>query len=116
MEHKKVLNFLEESKIYWHARGYGESNPQEYENFGITTVESMAAGCIPIVINLGAQPEIIDHKINGYCWNEPNELIHYTKKMTQNIPKNLLKNIILKSKSFSKKIFRTKINNLIKSL
>ena len=72
MNHDDVLKFLEKSKIYWHARGYGETDPVEYENFGITTVEAMAAGCIPIVINLGAQPEIVKNKEN--IWNDLEEL------------------------------------------
>ena len=81
MEHKKVLRFLEESKIYWHARGFGEVNPNEYENFGITTVEAMAAGCVPVVINLGAQPEIVNNGKSGFCWNSVKDLIDITKKI-----------------------------------
>jgi len=85
MPHKEVLSFLEESKIYWHARGYGETDPNEYENFGITTVEAMAAGCIPLVINLGAQPEIVQHKRTGYVWNNVEELVHYTQTLDYQI-------------------------------
>ena len=80
--HKKVLKALESAKYYWHARGYGETDPVEYENFGITTVEAMAAGCIPIVINLGAQPEIVKKTGIGYTWNTPYDLIQKTKNAT----------------------------------
>ena len=81
INHDKVLRFLETTKIYWHARGFGEIDPVEYENFGITTVEAMAAGCIPIVIKLGAQPEIIKDGVNGYTWETIEELIEKTKNV-----------------------------------
>lgn len=81
--HKEVLRFLETARIYWHSRGYQETDPVEYENFGITTAEAIAAGCIPIVINLGAQPEIIKKVGVGYTWNTPQELIQLTKSASK---------------------------------
>lgn len=118
MPHDEVLKFLEESKIYWHARGYGEIDLNEYENFGITTVEAMAAGCVPIVINLGAQTEIVEHGKNGYCWNKPEELIEYTIKVLNNgkILKELSKKAIKKSKIYNTKIFEKKIIETVNSL
>ena len=58
------------SAIYWHASGFGEDDqrePEKYEHFGITTVEAMAAGCVPVVIAKGGQPEIVQHGENGFC-------------------------------------------------
>jgi glycosyltransferase involved in cell wall biosynthesis len=75
----ELQNLYGESTIYWHAAGYGETNPQYMEHFGITTVESMAGGCIPVVFNAGGQPEIIQHKQNGYVWNTEDECLQYTK-------------------------------------
>lgn len=63
--------------IYWHATGYGTSEanyPEFMEHFGITTVEAMAAGCFPIVIARGAQPELVEHGINGFLWQTLPEL------------------------------------------
>jgi glycosyltransferase involved in cell wall biosynthesis len=105
MPHINVLKFLEKSKIYWHARGYSEKNKSEYENFGISTVEAMAAGCLPIVINLGAQPEIVKNNENGYCWDNPDELIEITKKYINNFPENILINTIKSAQIYSKNKF-----------
>ena len=118
MPHNEVLNFLSESKIYWHARGYGETDQHLYENFGITTVEAMGAGCVPIVINLGAQPEIVDHGKNGYCWNNPKELVDYTLKVINDdkLFNKLSKKAILKSKNYSSGIFEKKIIKIVNSL
>ena len=46
------------SKIYWHAAGYGETDPMCFEHFGIAPVEAMSAGCYPILYNGGGLVEI----------------------------------------------------------
>ena len=118
MPHDQVINFLKNSEIYWHARGFDELDPHEYENFGISTVEAMAAGCIPIVINLGAQTEIVEHKKNGFCWNNPKELVSYTKAAIKNpkLASNLKKNALKKSRLYDAEIFQKGIKKIIKSL
>ena len=115
MPHREVLRFLDESKIYWHARGYEEENPNEYENFGITTVEAMAAGCVPIVIGLGAQPEIVDDGVNGFVWNKPEELIKHTENLIKNkrLMNKLSNAAIKKSKKYSSGIFERKILKVV---
>jgi len=89
------------STIYWHAAGYGETNPQYMEHFGITTVESMAGGCIPVVFNAGGQPEIIQHKKNGYLWNTEEECLLYTEEII--LKRNNLKFIETQAKETAKK-------------
>jgi glycosyltransferase involved in cell wall biosynthesis len=67
----------ERAKIFWHATGLGideEKQPADMEHYGITTVEAMAAGCVPIVINKGGQKEIVQHGVSGFLWNTLEEL------------------------------------------
>ncbi|MCA1602183.1 MAG: glycosyltransferase, partial [Acidobacteria bacterium] len=67
--------------IFWHAAGYGEdesTRPIFVEHFGISTVEAMAAGCVPVVINKGGQREIVQHGVNGFLWDTLEELKEYT--------------------------------------
>jgi len=45
------------------------------EHFGITTAEAMSAGCVPMVINAGGQPEILGDSGGGYLWGTPEQLI-----------------------------------------
>lgn len=70
------------SKIFWSACGYQESNPMDVEHFGMTTVEAMANGCVPIVVNNGGSPEIITDEC-GFCYNDVNDLIAYTSKIVE---------------------------------
>ena len=51
IDYKKMINILERSKYFLHTL-YNEP-------FGITTVQGIAAGCIPIVPNSGGQIEIV---------------------------------------------------------
>ncbi len=65
------------SKIFWHATGYGEdteANPERFEHFGITTVEAMAAGCVPVVIAEAGQVEIVTNEMDGMLWQNPAEM------------------------------------------
>ncbi len=118
MEHKSLLNFISNCKIYWHARGYGETHPDEMENFGISTVEAMAAGCVPVVINKGGQPEIVDHKKNGFLWDKPEEMIKYTQDLIKNekLMKKLSISAIKKSRKYDYRIFEKRIKEAIRSL
>lgn len=75
------------AKIYWHATGYGtdeQVNPQAAEHFGISTIEAMAAGAVPVVINKGGQPEIVNHTINGFLWENQGQLMKQTLSLINN--------------------------------
>ncbi len=83
-DNRKVAEYYRKAKIYWHAAGYGEDlkkYPDRAEHFGLSTVEAMHYGCVPIVINAGGQPEIVTDDENGFLWNDTDEL----KKKTLNI-------------------------------
>ncbi|QBQ53546.1 glycosyltransferase [Nitrosococcus wardiae] len=77
--------FYMKSAIYWHATGLNEDinkRPDLYEHFGITTVEAMSYGCVPIVINAAGQKETVEHGRNGFLFNNEKELIEYTQYCT----------------------------------
>jgi glycosyltransferase involved in cell wall biosynthesis len=70
------------ASIFWHAAGYGqEDEPGLAEHFGIATAEAMMAGCVPVVIRKGAQPEIVEHGISGFLWENEEELVAYTHQL-----------------------------------
>lgn len=77
----ELNEWYQRSQIYWHATGYGVdplTSPEKVEHFGISTVEAMAAGCAPVVINLGGQKEILTDTLSRYLWNTPEEAIALT--------------------------------------
>lgn len=78
----QLTNYYQMAKIYWHASGFGEDlqkHPERAEHFGISTVEAMGAGAVPVVINAGGQKEIISDGESGFLWNSLDDLIEKTQ-------------------------------------
>ncbi|GHV86557.1 hypothetical protein AGMMS50230_21650 [Spirochaetia bacterium] len=85
--YKDIESYYNRAKIFWHAKGFSvdeEADPSSLEHFGLTTVEAMSAGCVPVVINKGGQKEIVDDEINGFRWDTPEQLIEKTIYLVQN--------------------------------
>lgn len=91
MEIEDLENLLGSSTLYWHAQGYGqdlESFPETQEHFGITTVEAMAAGSIPIVINSAGPKEVAEGQ-GGETWDSLEELRQKSLKVLELPPEEL---------------------------
>lgn len=113
-----LKKFYSQAKIYWHAAGYGVDenlHPEKVEHFGITTIEAMAAGCVPLVCQKGGQKEIVDHSLNGFLWTEKEDLVKYTQAIIKNdfLRKKISSEAIKKSQEFSQEKFCQKFQQLI---
>jgi len=77
-----VEDSLSTAAIYWHASGFGEDpdkNPDRFEHFGISVVEAMAAGAVPIVHGAAGPAEIVRDGIDGIHWRTIAELVTATR-------------------------------------
>lgn len=115
---KELKKLLSDSKIYWHATGLDENEdktPIFFEHFGITTVEAMASGCVPVVIDAGGQSEIVTSK-SGFKWKTREELLEYTAKLIhdKDLFLKLQKGAIRRSKYFSRQQFKKNFKQIIK--
>lgn len=110
----EIEKLYAESEIFWHAKGIGEENPLYFEHFGITTVEAMSAGCVPIVINKGGQKEIVNESC-GFKWNTLEELVTLTENLVKNHDKiaELSKNALLRSELYTKKSFEKEFRKIL---
>jgi glycosyltransferase involved in cell wall biosynthesis len=82
----RLRDLIARARIFWHATGFGDdtdAHPELAEHFGISTVEAMAAGCVPVVINKGGQPEIVEHGKTGFVWNTLDELKYFTRLLAE---------------------------------
>lgn len=110
-----------EAAIYWHASGLGEDETREpikSEHFGITTVEAMAAGCVPVVIAKGGQPEIVQHGRNGLLWQSLAELQSLTFKLIADsaLRERLAAAALADSKRYDKLHFQKRLDELMRLL
>lgn len=117
-QNTKLWDTYNKAKIYWHASGFGEDlerHPEYAEHFGISTVEAMGAGAVPVVINAGGQKEIITHGKNGMLWDTLEELKEMTKSLMNNSDQlqKLSKEAQHRAKDFSPEVFCKRVNALI---
>lgn len=117
----KLKSYYSQAKIYWHAAGHGideNKNPEKVEHFGMSTVEAMAAGCVPIVCAKGGQKEIVKNGEDGFLWQEKDELVNHTLNLikSEELRQKIAQKAIFKSQWFSKKIFCQKFEELIKNM
>lgn len=115
-ELKKVYSL---AKIYWHAAGYGVDeyiHPEQTEHFGMTVVEAMDSGAVPMVVARGGLTEIVTDSKNGFVWQTLEELTAKTQLLfgTPNELKEMSHQAHLTSQNFSKEIFEQHLLDLIK--
>ena len=80
----EVDRLYREASIYWHATGLGEdldADPVRAEHFGITTVEAMSAGAVPVVIAAGGQTEIVRDGVEGSTFTDLDGLVRATRAL-----------------------------------
>lgn len=105
-----LKKYYSRAKIFWHAAGFGEDlekYPEKAEHFGISTVEAMAAGCVPVVFKGGGQTEIVTDGTNGFLWESEKEWAEKTLQLIsdQKLMEKTALNAKLKSQEFSKEKF-----------
>lgn len=72
-----LLDLYARASIYWHAAGYGAdpgTQPAALEHFGMSTVEAMSHGAVPVVIALAGQVEVVEDGVTGFLWDDPSQL------------------------------------------
>lgn len=98
----QIKELYGKAKIFWSASGFGvdeKKSPEKVEHFGITLVEAMAAGAIPVVFAGGGYKEIVTDGENGFLWKKKQELLKKTKAIIED--SKLLKSLSLKARQNS---------------
>lgn len=113
-----ILAAYQKAQFFFHAAGFGideNSNPEVVEHFGIVTVEAMASGCIPVVIDRGGQREIVRGNC-GFLVNSVQEMVAQTSKVItdQSLSKSLSENAVQRAADFSEKNFIESLATILK--
>ena len=76
------------ASLFWHATGAGRSvdQPEKAEHFGMTTVEAMSYGAVPLVFGDGGQTEIVNASC-GVLWDSLAVLVQATEELVVNTHK-----------------------------
>jgi glycosyltransferase involved in cell wall biosynthesis len=70
--------------VYWHAAGLGidpKKEPERLEHFGISVVEAMGHGCVPIVIAAGGPLETVRDGVDGIHCRTLGEMVSATRRI-----------------------------------
>jgi glycosyltransferase involved in cell wall biosynthesis len=81
---RELARLYGESALCWNATGYGEDperDPDRFEHFGMTTVEAMASGCVPLAHARAGQPEVVEHLYSGILWESLDDLAAETIRL-----------------------------------
>ncbi|MDQ5951813.1 MAG: hypothetical protein QG639_1094, partial [Patescibacteria group bacterium] len=113
----ELIDLYQKSSVYWHATGYDvdeESLPEKVEHFGISTVEAMAAGAVPIVHYKGGQKEILGEDLKQLGWISIEECIENTASVIKDKQQLARFQTLARNRSefYSKDIFDRKVEKL----
>ncbi|PIY79883.1 MAG: hypothetical protein COY81_00125 [Candidatus Pacebacteria bacterium CG_4_10_14_0_8_um_filter_43_12] len=113
----ELVKLYQQSSIYWHATGYHidqAKEPTKVEHFGISTLEAMAAGMVPVVQAKGGQLEILTGALAELGWLELEECVGITQRLITDQPyrANMVKLASDRAENFSKPRFIQQVNDL----
>jgi glycosyltransferase involved in cell wall biosynthesis len=113
-----VESLMSSASIFWSATGFGEDTekrPWTNEHFGMTTAEAMAGGCVPVVIDRAGQREIVREGIDGFRWNDPQQLRIRTVQVATDeaLRKRLAGSAIQRAADFSDAAFAQRWQSIV---
>ena len=115
---KTLKELYSKARIFWSAVGFGVNeikNPERVEHFGISLVEAMAAGVVPIVYKAGGYKEIVKENENGFFWEKQFRLMAITKKLIadRKLERKLSQGARRDSEIFSNERFENEILQIV---
>lgn len=120
-DYDELIELYKSAKIFWHATGYGvdqKKEPEKMEHFGITTVEAMSYGAVPIVIRRGGQEETVCEGENGFLWETEEECVQKTYQVIKDdmLRKKMAEKSVEFSRTYSIENFYKKYEAIFKEL
>ncbi|HIE24163.1 MAG TPA: glycosyltransferase [Candidatus Korarchaeota archaeon] len=109
---KQLLDLLSRAKVYLHTK--------RREPFGMSVIEVMASGCVPIVPREGGPwTDILNEKdgLYGYSYHNIEEAAMHIKRLISedSLREKISKRCIERSRSFSREVFHKRIIEIVES-
>lgn len=104
---RKVKELLGRAKVYVHCA--------RNEHFGITIVEAMAAGCVPVVNDSGGPREIVSDDV-GYRWNHVDDAVGHVSNLIKNekVRRQLSKSAASRAREFGPDAFELGLGRVLR--
>jgi len=115
---KELVGLYAKAKFFWAAAGFGcneKREPELVEHFGITLVEAMAAGVVPLVYEAGGFKEIIKNGQSGFFWKSVGELNTKTRRLVEDkkLLREISENSIERSRLFGYEAFNIALEKIL---
>jgi len=118
--HNRLAELYRDAALYWHATGLEAplaEQPWAAEHFGITVLEAMSAGCVPMVFDAGGPREIVSDGKDGLLYHSLDELAAGAAELLT--PSGEIRRKMLgeaaarRAVMFSHEMFRKHVRNLL---
>jgi len=110
----ELKSLYRDSTLFWHLCGVKHEDPGEVEHFGMTTVEAMQNGLVPLVYDGGGLREIVDHGVNGFRVRSGAELLESSVRLLEGpeIIRQMSRAAREKSQLYTRARFEASVNTL----
>lgn len=81
---EELESILDRARVYWHAQGVDGDpirRPETQEHFGISVVEAMSHGVVPLVFGSAGPSEIVSRLDPGLTWQDTDGLRDATREL-----------------------------------
>ncbi len=118
---KDLAELFAGAALFWHGAGLGEDperHPDRFEHFGISVVEAMSAGAVPLVYAHGGPAAIIDGADCGAVYATIDELAARTIALTDDAAevRRRAANAIRRADEFTFDSFAERVETLVDGL
>lgn len=115
---REVEQLYGAASLYWHATGLGEDptrHPHRFEHFGITTVEAMSAGAVPIVFDHAGPREVVEDGVSGLVFRDLDGLAATTRTLVldRGRRESLARGARRRAAAFAPDAFRSRLRDLL---
>lgn len=117
----ELRDLYAKASIFWHATGLGEKErlfPERFEHFGITTVEAMSAGAVPIVIGKAGQLEVLEDGVQGRHFSNITGLVESTWEIANSdaLRARYSSAAEQRARQFSPEVFKDKLDAAVQDI
>ena len=107
--------------VYWHATGLNEDaevHPERMEHFGISVVEAMSAGAVPVVLGVGGPAEVVRRGVDGLHFTTAAELVSQSIRLVRDdeMRARMAASSVARASAYGREAFARKARSLVSSL